>query len=86
MEGFRTAPCTEGTIAAIGLKEGIARFDRIQVVIGDHPAAITPMEIGLSLKMCSLFMAMFLYCISGAEDEELTALRVILREAYPSEN
>ena len=72
--------------SGIGLKEGIARFDRIQVVIGDHPAAITPMEIGLSLKMCGLFMAMFLYCISGAEDEELTALRVILREAYPSEN
>ena len=69
-----------------GLKEGIARFDRIQVVIGDHPAAITPMEFGLSPKVYSLFLAMFLYCISGAEDEELTALRAILREAYPSED
>jgi len=38
-----------------GIKEGIARFDRIQVVIGDDLAAITPMEIGLSTKMFDLF-------------------------------
>jgi len=32
-----------------------------------------------------LFMAMFLFCISGKEDEELLALRDILREAYVSD-
>jgi hypothetical protein len=56
------------------------------VVIGDDLAAITPMEIALSTEIFGVFMAMFLFCISGAEDKELAALREIVRETYPSDS
>jgi len=66
-------------------KAGISRFDRLQVIIGSDPAAISPADLALSLMIYDLFMAMFLFCISGKEDEELLALRDILREAYVSD-
>jgi hypothetical protein len=64
------------------LSEGIARFDRIQVVVGRDPAAIKPMDISLSKDVFTLFLALFLYCISGQESDELQATKEIAREAY----
>ena len=66
----------------MGLKESIARFDRIQVIPRRNPAAIEPMNISLSEKVLNLFIAIFLYCISGIEDEDLAAIRELAREAY----
>lgn len=66
------------------LTEGIARFDRIQVIIGRDPAAIRPIELALSKELFDIFLAMFLYCISGEESEDLGAVRSITREAYTS--
>jgi hypothetical protein len=63
--------------------EMIARFDRIHVVIDRSPAAIEPTDLCLSEEVFDLFLAMFLYCISGRTDEELEAVREIVREALP---
>jgi hypothetical protein len=68
------------------IAEGIARFDRIQVVVGRDPAAIDPTDISLSEEVFGVFMAMFLYCLSGKEDEDLRALREITMEAYIEES
>jgi len=64
--------------------ELIARFDRIQVVMDRNPAAIEPTNLCLADEVFSLFLAMFLYCISGKSDEKLDTVREILREAYPA--
>lgn len=63
--------------------EIIARFDRIQVVIDRSPAAIKPMEICLTDEIFNLFLAMFLYCVSGRTDDDLDAARAIVQEALP---
>lgn len=63
--------------------EMIARFDRIHVVIDRSPAAIEPTDLCLSKEIFDLFLAMFLCCISGKADEELDAVRDIVREALP---
>ena len=63
--------------------EGIARFDRIQVIIDRNPAAIETSEVCLAEDVFNLFLAMFLYCVSGKSDEELETVRDILKEAYP---
>ena len=67
---------------APSMTEGIARFDRIQVIIGRDPAAIKPIDLALSKDLFDIFLAMFLYCISGEESEDLAALRAITKEAY----
>lgn len=67
------------------IEQGIARFDRIQVVIGRDPSAISPMNICLYGEVFDLFVAMFLYCISGIEDEDLQTARSLVKEAYPTE-
>ncbi len=67
---------------APNLNEGIARFDRIQVVVGRDPAAIKPMNISLSKEVFTLFLALFIFCISGEESAELRAIKEIVREAY----
>jgi hypothetical protein len=63
--------------------EMIARFDRIHVIIDRSPAAIEPTDLCLSEEVFNLFLAMFLYCISGKADEELDTVREIVREALP---
>ena len=63
--------------------EMIARFDRIQVVIDRSPASIEPTSICIAEEPLTLFLAMFIYCISGKADENLETVRSILREAYP---
>jgi len=63
--------------------ELIARFDRIHIVIDRSPAAIEPTDLCLAEEIFDLFLAMFLYCISGRTDEELDVTREIVREALP---
>lgn len=67
------------------IKEGVVRFDRIQVVPGENPAAIEPLPIGLAGEFMTLFMAMFLFCLSGREDKDLGATRDIVKEAYAAD-
>lgn len=63
--------------------EGIARFDRVQVVIDRTPAAIEPTDISLSREAYGLFVAMFQFCISGQPNETLEAAKALVRESYP---
>jgi hypothetical protein len=65
-------------------KEGIARFDRIQVIVGRDISAIEPLNISLSQEVFSVFLARFYYCISGIEDEDLRTIRELANEAFPS--
>jgi len=64
------------------LNEGIARFDRIQVIVSKDPSAVRPIEFALSREVFGLFLSMFLYCISGEKTEELMAIQEIVKEAY----
>jgi hypothetical protein len=66
------------------MKQGIVRFDRIQVVHGQNLAAIEPFSVGLAGEFLTLFLGMFLFCLSGREDDDLQAFRAIAREAYTS--
>jgi hypothetical protein len=63
-------------------REGIARFDRIQVVVSRDRAAIVPTDICLSGEVCNLFIGLFQFCITGIEDEDIHAVRGLCREAY----
>jgi len=63
--------------------QGIARFDRIQVVVGRDPSSIQPTDICLSGEVFGLFRAMVIYCITGKDDEDLKATREICQEAHP---
>lgn len=63
--------------------ELIARFDRLQVVIDRSPAAIEPTDLCLSEELFNLFLAMFLYCISGKTDGYLEDVKELVQEALP---
>lgn len=63
--------------------ELIARFDRIQVVIDKSPAAIEPIDVCLSEELFNLFLAMFLYCISGRTNQDLEDIKALVKEALP---
>ncbi len=65
-------------------KEGIARLDRIQTVVKRDPSAIITTDVCLAEDLFNLFLALFLFCITGIEDENLSAIRSLTREAYPS--
>jgi hypothetical protein len=60
----------------------IARFDRVQVVIGRNRETIEPTELCLSDALLSLFISLFLFCLSGFEDGDLRAIRDLTKEAY----
>lgn len=64
-------------------REGVARFDRIQVISGRDPSAIEPLDIALSQDVFTLFLAMFVYCVTGIEDNDLAATRALVRDALP---
>lgn len=66
--------------------EGVARFDRIQVVIGRDTSAISPTDICLSDEVYGLFRAMLIHCITGKEDKDLKAAKDICRETYQEGN
>lgn len=65
------------------LKESIARFDRIQVVVNKAPAAISPTNTCLSEAVFGLFLSLFLFCMSGKTNDDLEAVKELVREAYP---
>jgi len=69
--------------ASSPLGDSIARFDRIQVVVGKDRSAIEPVGLCLSEDVFNLFLSLFFYCISGVEDSDLSAIRSLTREAYP---
>jgi hypothetical protein len=62
--------------------EGVARFDRSQIVIGRDPAAIEPTDVCLADPLLSLFLSMFLSCISGVQDPDLAGIRELTVEAF----
>jgi hypothetical protein len=62
-------------------KEGVARFDRIQVISESNLSSIEPLDIALSQDVFALFLAMFIYCITGIKDDDLIDIRGIVREA-----
>lgn len=64
------------------LREGIARIDRIQVIVGSAPHAISGVGASLSEAAFAIFRAMVLFCLTGEEESELEDLRGLLREAY----
>jgi hypothetical protein len=64
-------------------KEGVARFDRIQVIPGRDPSAIEPFGIALSQEVFTLFLAMFVYCVTGIEEGDLRDIRALVRDALP---
>lgn len=66
-------------------KEGIARFDRVQVVVDRNPVAITPIEICLSKDLFNLFCGLFSYCLTGQEDENIKTARELIKDAFPAE-
>ena len=69
--------------ASSPFEEGVARFDRIQVVVGRDRAAIEPTDKCLSEPALILFLSLFLYCISGIADSDLLTILSMTRECYP---
>jgi|GEM_PF-501418 len=59
-------------------KETIARFDKIQIVIGRSPASIEPSDVCLSEEIFNLFISMFIFCISGRTDPMFDDIRGVL--------
>ncbi len=68
-----------------GHKPSIARFDRVNVVINKSPASIEPTDVCLSEEIFNLFLAMFLFCISGQTTSLLDDIKELVRSAYPEE-
>jgi hypothetical protein len=65
--------------------ELIARFDRVHVVIERSPASIEPSDVCLSEEVFNLFLSMFTFCVSGKTNENLEAVKALVREAYEEE-
>lgn len=65
------------------LGESIARFDRVQVVVGKDRSAIEPIGLRLSDNVFNLLLALFFFCISGVEDDDLATIRSLTKEVYP---
>jgi len=65
-----------------GTKDLIARFDRAQVVVEKNPASIEPTNVCLSEEIFSLFLSMFLFCISGKTNKLLEDVKEVVRDAY----
>jgi hypothetical protein len=64
------------------IREGVLRFDRIQVVTGKNPAAIVPMNFAFSKEIFAICRAMFFYCVTGEQNPDLRAVRELLVEQY----
>lgn len=66
-------------------REGVVRFDRIQVIVGRDRSAIEPLEMALSPAVLGVFMAMLTFCLVGEQNANLSAIRDLLEENYPHE-
>jgi hypothetical protein len=65
------------------IKEGVARFDRVQVICGRDRSAIEPLDFSLAEELLAIFRALFIFCLTGIQDVDLEALRKLTGEAYP---
>jgi len=63
--------------------ESIARFDQVQVIVNKDKSTIEPVALRLSDNVFNLFLALFLFCISGVEDSDLAVIRSLTKEVYP---
>jgi len=63
--------------------EGVLRLDRIQVVVGRDRSAIEPSDVCLSQEVTDFLLALFSYCLTGAESDDLTAILDLTRKKYP---
>lgn len=65
-------------------EEGIARFDRIQVVVSRHPTAIEPTDLCLSKEILDLFLGLFIFCLTGKRDENIETVCELVKDAFPT--
>jgi len=64
-------------------KDSVARLDRVQVITDKKErAAIEPTGLCLSDEVLNIFLSLFLYCIAGLPDDDLTAIRQLTTEKY----
>jgi hypothetical protein len=54
----------------------------MQVIVGRHRAAIEPTQLCLSDDVFQIFLAQFIFCISGIEEKEFSTIRSLVKEAY----
>ena len=70
----------------IGFEEGIARLDRLNIIIPDHNRAVCdPMPFALSEDALGILLAMLRSLFGSIEEPELEALKEILKESLPQE-
>lgn len=74
--------CPEHLRLQRDLREAIARFDRMHVVVGSDPSAIAGVGAALSEEAFALFQSALVYCLTGEEDSDLKEIRELLRETY----
>jgi hypothetical protein len=65
-------------------EDSIVRLDRIQVVIDRHRAAIEPTDLCLSEELMSILSSLFMFCITGIEENDFAEIRSMIKESYPS--
>lgn len=64
------------------IREGVARFDRIQVVVDRcQVSSINPCDFRLSDEVLGTFLGLFEYYITGIEDKDLKAMRDLAKES-----
>lgn len=68
----------------IGLIEGVARLDRIQIILPTDRAVYDPLPIALSDDVLAVFLSMLRFWF-GSVEEDLNAYKELLRETLPPE-
>lgn len=68
----------------MGLEGGVARLDRLQIVIPTNPAVYEPLPVSLSEDALAVFLAMLRY-LFGADEPDLTAYKELLLDSLPAE-
>lgn len=68
----------------IGLSEGVARLDRIQIILPTDRAVYDPLPIALSEDALAVLLSM-LRSWFGSVEEDLNAYKELLRETLPPE-
>jgi hypothetical protein len=71
-------------IKNIGLNEGVARLDRIQIILPTDRAVYDPLPIALSDDALAVLLSM-LRSWFGSVEEDLNAYKELLKETLPAE-
>ena len=66
----------------IGLTGGVARLDRIQIILPTDRAVFDPLPIALSEDALAVLLSMFRSWF-GSVEEDLNAYKELLRETLP---